>query len=229
MLIRYQTFFQTGNVHLGLSAKQFEWNHNSSLILHAKTSLLFLQTHSYQYSSVLLLYTKIHLSESIFTSDLKQEEGFLLGLGFFAFKLQSTYSNFEQMIWSVFSTCNSQVCLVTAFFFILAFTIKEILKIFIFSELIFLSTEAHSYTYIHYYPWKAALALRVQQLGTVAAIAPDRSLPPFQPVHFCETKTMSSPASYCWVAALRLHFSKHRCLTKRCNFSPICMVGAAPG
>lgn len=48
----------------------------------------------------------------------------------------------------------------------------------------------------------------------VATPQPHTSLPPFQKVPFCEMKTTPSPASWCWVAALRLPFSKHHCLRK---------------
>lgn len=39
----------------------------------------------------------------------------------------------------------------------------------------------------------------------------------FQKVPFCEMKTMPSHASCCWVAALRLPFSKHHCLSHFCG------------
>lgn len=80
-------------------------------------------------------------------------------------------------------TCNSHMCLITAFFFALSFMIKEILKAFIFSKIIFQSIEAHSYT--HHYPQKAA--------GNCGIYPTATHLPPsFSESPFCEMKTMPS-------------------------------------
>jgi len=53
---------------------------------------------------------------------------------------------------NLFHPQKSGVSLITVIFFDLVSMIKEILNIFIFSKIIVLSVEAHSYTYMYYYP-----------------------------------------------------------------------------
>ena len=98
---------------------------------------------------------------------------------------------------NLFHPQKSGVSLITVIFFDLVSMIKEILNIFIFSKIIVLSVEAHSYTYMYYYPWMAALLLKIQLPRAVVATPQDMSFPPSQKVCFCEMKTPLSPASCC--------------------------------
>lgn len=140
LLIRYQTFFQTANGHLELSAKQSKWNHNSSLILHPKASLPL----SWNMVPPIHQVFAVVYQDSPFWKHLhlrfKSKGGFLVN--FFSFKLKRIYSNGD-LICLIFFTHSSRESLITAFFFVLASMIKRILKILIFLKIIFLSMEAH--------------------------------------------------------------------------------------
>lgn len=110
------------------------------------------------------------------------------------------------------------MCLITAFFFALSFMIKEILKAFIFSKIIFQSIEAHSYT--HHYPQKAA--------GNCGIYPTATHLPPsFSESPFLWDEDHAIPCELLLSGHLEIAFLKTSLAEE--TSSPISVVGEVPG